>query len=212
MTETLFKILCASLASLALAGGVAATASAAEFHSEQTHTELAGEQHAGEDTVVFNAGTWKCNTVTYSGTQSAATTNTIEVAPFYSNCTAFGFVSVAIDVEGCKYLFATNAGTTEEGKFSIQCPAGKAITVTAFNCYIKTGTQGPLTTVTFTDKNTGASRDITLDLNLSGIVYSQESKSFPGCTGGNFSNGTWSGAATVVGHTTAGTQVGMWAS
>jgi hypothetical protein len=53
---------------------------------------------------------------------------------------------------------------------------------------------------------------VTATANLSGIKYTQESKSFPGCANGTFTNGTHKGSATVVGTNTTGEAVGIWNS
>src|SRR4051794_37458556 len=86
------------VALLALAG-FSSSAMATEFHSETAHTILSGEQAAGtNDVMTFKAGKWTCNSITYSGTASTVTTGQIRVVPTYKECTAFGFVSIPIDV------------------------------------------------------------------------------------------------------------------
>jgi len=194
------------VALLALAG-FSSSAMAAEFHSETAHTIISGEQPAGtNDVFTVNAGKVTCNSATYSGTTSAATTSEIEVEPKYSECTAFGFVSTTIDVEGCKYKFTPATSTPQ---LHIICPAGKTLHVTAFNCWVKIGSQ-TLSGITYDNSGSGTSRDVTATANVSGITYTQESKSFPGCTNGTFTNGTYVGAGTVKGANTSGTQVGVF--
>ncbi|HEX7278111.1 MAG TPA: hypothetical protein VF255_00680 [Solirubrobacterales bacterium] len=193
-------------------GAVAASAAlAAEGHSEVVHTELRGEQHAGEDTESFNAGTVRCSHATYTGTSSSATQTELVVAPAYTGCKAFGFVNTTIDTAGCTYVFRFGAGTaTQSGTTSLDCQPGQAITRTGFNCWITIGSQGPLPGVTYTSQGSGTTRDITIDGNITGITYAQHSKSFPGCTNGTFNNGTYTGATTIRGFNTVGEQVGIW--
>jgi len=45
---------------------------------------------------------------------------------------------------------------------------------------------------------------------VSGIKYTQDSKSFPGCTNGTFTNGTFVGEGLARGQNTTGEQVGIW--
>jgi hypothetical protein len=191
---------------LAIGGLSASNASAASFHSEVEHTIIDGEQSPGtNDLMRFNAGTWTCNSITYTGTTTTATNTSLTVTPTWKECTAFGFVNITIDVNGCTYVF--NAG----GSFQISCP-GNPITVTAFNCHIKIGSQTFPSGITYDNAGTGTGRDMSFTINFSGLTYTQESKSFPGCSNGTFNNGTYEGNATVTGTDTAGSPVGVWRS
>jgi hypothetical protein len=211
------KALGLALIAVAAMAFSASAAMAAEFHSEATHTILSGSQ-VGEDKFKVNAGTVTCGEATYSGTQATATAETQTVTPTYSECKAFGFVNTTIDVNGCTYTFnANNSGIT------ITC-SGSPITVTAFNCWVTVGSQTINSGVTYTNEvtkdkvgeelvATENTRDVKVSVNLTGITYTQHSKSFPGCStnGGNpRSDGTYEGAATVRGFNTEGTQVGVW--
>lgn len=211
------KIKTISLAIFAALALGALPASAAEFHSEQLHTEIKGSAHAGEDVATFNAGTWRCNEVTYSGTTTTATASTITVVPTYSKCTAFGFVGAVWHINGCGYQFQTEAGTVNPvtgsgaGKTAIECPAGAALTLTVPGvCEVKIGAQGPIAGITYTNTgaHSGTGRDLTLDMNMTGIVYTQVNKGF--CANGTFANGTYKGSATVQGRNTLGNAVGIW--
>jgi len=206
MTRKLKTLGLAFVAVLAF-GALSATAASAatSFHSEQAHTILDGAQPVAEDDVfTVKAGTVKCTSATYSGTTSSATTTTVTVTPAYSGCTAFGFVSTPIDVNGCTYTFnATNDDLV------ISC-AGSPITVTAFNCYVKVGSQTASTGISYSTAGSGTSRDVTAKANITGLKYSQESKSFPGCTGGSFEDGKYVGSGTVTGTNTTGGAVGIW--
>jgi hypothetical protein len=197
------KALGLALIAVAAMAFSASAAMAASFHSEATHTTLSGSQ-VGEDKFKVNAGTVTCGEATYSGTQSSATSETQTVTPNYSECKAFGFVNTPIDVNGCTYTFNAN-----NGSINIGC-GSKPIVVTAFNCYVSVGSQELSTGVTYANEGSGSSRDVKVTVSLTGIKYTQESKSFPGCSNGTFTNGTYEGAATVRGFTTEGTQVGVW--
>lgn len=193
--------------SAVIALGVIAPASgtAAEFHSESSHSLISGEQHAGEDTSSVNAGTIRCSHRTYVGTPNTPTSATLRIAFAYSGCRAFGFVNTTIHTNGCEFVLHITSGAT-----SIDCPVGQTITTTAYNCWVTTGSQGPLGPVTYTSNGTGISRDVTMDINITGLQYTQHSKSFPGCTNGSFNNGTYTGSMTMRAANTAGSQVGIW--
>ena len=198
----------AFVAVLAFGALSASAASAAGFHSEVSHTILDGAQPVAEDDVrTVNAGTTKCTSITYVGTMSAATTESFTLTPAHSGCTAFGFINAPIDTNGCTYTF--NASNDD---MIVTCPEGKTITITAFNCHVSIGSQTIGSGISFHTGGSGKTRDITLTLNLSGTKYTQASKSFPGCTNGTFSNGTYKGSITITGTNTAGEQVGIWDS
>jgi hypothetical protein len=204
------------VALLALAG-FSSSAMATEFHSETAHTIIKGEQPEGSnDVFTVNAGKVTCTSATYAGTTSAVTTPEVTVTPTYTGCTAFGFVNTTIDVPGGNVAAGANGGcdyrftpSTASSQLHIICGAGEVINVTAFNCWVTIGSQ---TTggITYTNSGAGTARDVTVNANISGIVYTQHSKSFPGCSNGTFSNGTYVGKGTVKGQTTTGAAVGIW--
>jgi hypothetical protein len=203
----------ALVAVMAMAAFSAATASA-EFHSVEEHTIIDGEQPATvNDVFTVNAGTVTCNTATYTGTTTTKTTSEITVTPTYSGCTAFGFVNATVDVNNCHYTFTT----TTTDRLHIVCPTAP-ITVTAFNCWVTVGSQ---TASGVTYKNTpeehaawtaSTTRDVDVTANITGLTYTQHSKSFPGCTNGTFTNGSYKGGATVKGTDTKEKQISIWTS
>jgi hypothetical protein len=201
------KALGMAIAAVMAFAAFAGSASAAEFHSEVEHTGISGSR-IGTDVFTVNAGTWKCTELTYSGTQSTGVTSSeITVIPKWGGCTAFGFIGATIDVNGCDYRFTPNANPY----LHIVCPT-KTIEVTTPNCIVTVGSQTVNSGVTYTNGGAGATRDVTVKLGLSGLTYTQLNKAFPNCTGGagTFTNGTYSGEATVKGANTAGVQVGIW--
>jgi hypothetical protein len=193
----------AVMAFAALAG----SASAAEFHSEVAHTEIIGSPVA-TDVFTFNAGTVKCAEATYSGTQTTGVTSSeVTLTPKYGGCTAFGFIGATIDVNGCDFRYTPIANPI----LHIICPS-KPIEITTPTCDIAIGTQTVNSGVTYIDNAVGTTREITLRLALTGLIYTHDPTSFPNCTGGagTFTNGTYSGETTIKGANTAGTQVGIW--
>jgi len=203
MAPILKRFCIAAFALLAISAGIASTALAAEYHSEITNTTIKGEQ-IGEEALTFNAGTVKCKKVTETGTVSPATASEIELEPEFSECTAFGFVNTLIDRNGCKFKWTWLPPTLH-----LVCPAGKTIHITAFNCWVKIGPQ-TISGLAIVKAGIGIARIIKLIKSFSGLLYTQESKSFPGCTNGSFTNGTWSGESELKGFNSEGKQVGIW--
>jgi hypothetical protein len=200
------KLVGFAVAAMMLAMAVSASAAfAGDFHSEKTDTTLTGSQ-IGEDVFTVNAGTVRCTEATYSGTSSTTSTTetTTKLTPKYSGCTAFGFVSTTIDVNGCQYEFSgdnTNVNI-------VNCSTG--IVVTAFNCWVTVKNQNNLNNITYRNSpGEGTSRDYEASFNLNGITYTQASKSFPGCLNGTFTSGTYQAITTVRG-TKESKSVGIW--
>jgi hypothetical protein len=161
-----------------------ASASAAEFHSAAAPTTLTGNQ-ATSHVFTTNAGTVTCKTATFTGTQSVVTSSTTTLAPTYSNCTAFGFLGVPIDSNGCSYVFSATGST------QIQCPAGKSIEVTVPFCTTSVGPQTIASGMTFETVGTTPNRTILAKTNISGIHYNE--------CGTERTNGTYTGTTKVTG-------------
>jgi hypothetical protein len=154
----------------------------------------------------------KCGEATYSGTLAVATTTTASSEAAYGECVAFGFANTPITMNGCTYRFHVEAVVSgkNEGSVDIVCPSNKVIEVEAFNCTVTIGSQNGLKSVTFTNEGSGTARDIKIDVNLTGIKYTQHGKGFFPCTSGSFTNGTYTGVATVSGEDEFGEPVGIW--
>jgi len=160
----------------------ASAASAAQFHASVEPVNITGTQST---THVFttSAGTVTCKTATFTGTQATKTSSTVTLAPTYKECTAFGFINVPIDVNGCAYIFSAS-GTTE-----VECPAGKAFEITVPGCTTTVGPQHFATGMTYTTIGTTPNRHITAHTNISGIHYIE--------CGTTRTNGTYKGSTTV---------------
>jgi hypothetical protein len=176
--------------------GVSA-ASAAEFHSEGATTTLTGTQ-TSQHVFTTTAGTVKCNTATFSGTQSGATTQFVTVTPFYSGCTAFGFINVPIHVNGCTYTFDAN----NSGQVQIKCPAGKVIEITTpGGCTTTIGSQSGLKSTSYSVEGSGTTRELTKHTNISGLHYGE--------CGTTRTNGTLVGTTKITVEL-FGKHVGFW--
>lgn len=150
-------------------------ASAAEFHAETAPVTLSGSQSS---THVFTtaAGTVTCKVATFSGSSSVKTTKEITMTPKYENCTAFGFISVPIDVKG-DYLFTANGDIHVNGEFLITTPG---CTTTVSKQTIKGG-----------NSFSNGAGDVNVETNASGIAYNE--------CGTERTGATYTGKTTVTG-------------
>ena len=127
-------VLVAVFAMSALAASAASANNAYWFNSDTgaaDWTKLSGSQFAATpDTLVTHAGTLSCTTATYSGSTGATTTNTITLTPTYAGCTLKPLPGTAtIDMNGCVYDIEADGQTTTGG-----VPNGKFDTNTTIVC------------------------------------------------------------------------------
>ncbi len=173
-----------------------------KFKSESATTTIAGKQHAANDVITTDAGSWECDEVTYAGSWTGTERTEFSVTPNYSGCKWFGF-NVPIDVNGCQFRFvvAEKVGTDYEGKLDTVCPSGKQIEFTAPGCTITFGSQNGLGKVTYTNVGAGATRELTVDINITGRAYEEHRPLFGICANNTVAtaNGTWVGSLIFTG-------------
>lgn len=153
------------------------SASAAEFH---LGLPLTGAQSTGH---VFTtiAGTVTCKVVHANGVASTGTTSELTLTPKYENCTAFAFINVPIDVNGCIYRL------TVDGVTHLECPTEKQIEITAPFCTTKIG---PQTASGSSFANNATKTDVVVTMNISGISYDE--------CGTKRTNATYTGTTTLT--------------
>ncbi len=198
----------AFVAALAMSAVVAGTAFATGFNfkAETVPTQLTAREHAGKSVLTTDLGKVECAEVTYAGEQKVSPTTELLVTPTYSGCTAFGFANTPIHVNGCQFRFTvvTKESGNFEGAADIVCPAGKVVEITSFGCTVTIGSQNGLKKVTYTNVGTRSTREITIDLNLTGIKYEEHWSGaiFDTCISHTVpkSNGTLVGALLVTGE------------
>lgn len=227
------KILGLAFVAVLAMSAVAASAASADdkLTAEGYPATLTGEKDGEfKDVFTTTAGSVSCSNPKYHAELNAAATTVAATASYgetvEKQCTALGFPAT-IHMNGCSYLFHTTAGTTTELSADLVCPAGQEITVTANpsehgltpKCTIHVPAQTGLETITATNVGAGATRDITLDINITGIKYSHTGESLGkgsglgACTTGTGTNGTLTAKATIkadVGKT--GVQQGLFMS
>jgi hypothetical protein len=161
----------------------ASGASAAEFHSG-VHPQTVSGSQSSSHVITTNAGTVTCSTVTFSGTTAAKTSSTQTLVPNYDKCTAFGFLNIAFDENGCAYIL--NASGTSE----IECPSGKQMAIPAPFCTTTIGAQHIASGMVYF--NNAGKTDYTLTTHIEVEIDYNE-------CGTNRTNGSYLGATTMQG-------------
>ncbi len=117
---------------------------------------------------------------------------------------SFGEAPTPIDLNGCGLAW-NNQGDVDgdffEGSVNIKCPVGKRIEVTSVGCTVTVFAKDDLKTVTYTNKGKGADREVTADLNLTGLSYEEHEVGNPGgckAPGVKKSDGKWTGDRTLT--------------
>lgn len=165
-----------------------ASASAAEFHSSVENNAVTGTQKASH-VFTTNAGTVTCTTAKFTGTQGPLASPTTKLTPTYENCTAFGFIGIKIDTNGCNYNFNATGSTI------VECPTGKAIEVTVPFCTTSVGPQTLPSGMSYETLGSTPNRSILATTNISGITYNE--------CGTERTNGTYKGTTEVKGQSSS---------
>ena len=190
----------ALFAVLALSATAGAVAQADQFKSETAGAaQLSGElELSSVSNFKTTAGTAQCFFGTFTGTMGSSPSTALTLTPSFSGCTCVGIGCLA-EINGCKFILKLGAATT--GSMDISCSAGKEITFSNNKCIIHVPPQTGLGTVTFSNTGFGATRELTVSLNLEKIKY-KHTKNGTGvgvCTSGEGTTGTWTGSLMLTG-------------
>lgn len=190
-----FKLKILSLVLGAMLAMGATGASAAEFHAAATPVEFTGTQTTNH-VFKFKAGTVTCKKAAFAGTLAVTTATSLKLSPSYAECT-FNGVNATVDVNGCTYAYTASSATS--GQIAINCPEGKTLVFTGPSCTVTVAAQGPLNKMKYETTGTSPNRDFDIIHEVTEIKYTQ---SGAGCLGGSgtFTDGTYTGAATVKGE------------
>jgi|GEM_PF-1391382 len=191
-----------AVVSLAAMGAVASAAAAENyFQATEYMAEVKGEGTA--HTFTFEGTSVECGAVDIVGNLQEPQEE-IEVLPEYEECSAFGFLSGTVNVEGCKYRLHANTPD-----FDIVCPAGKAIKIVGVTCEVQIGSQNNVQKVEYTN-NGSSPKTLTIETGLEGLKYNKTKDGF-GCPlsgTGEKSNGYYVGE--VLAKAFKGSQVGLF--
>lgn len=179
----------ALVAMLALGAFVAQAASAKPLTVEGVATgttiHITADQETAHKFTTPN-GSVSCTTASFDATKATETAagaiSELTVAPTYTGCTAFGFASAHVAVNGCTYTLTTPTSigvgvvTWHPSQIHIDCPTKPIeITPTSFGvsvCTQSVGAQTP-TSGHIVGRNVEKSNpmDVTLEVTLSGLHY-----------------------------------------
>jgi len=198
------KFLGAALVAVLAMSAVAVTAASGDVFTRETaelSTLSAGQE--GTSVMKFHGGELKCTNVTYAGSVGPSS---ITVTPTYSGCTTVG-LSAAVDMNGCTYRFNITGGTSTGASLDIVCTGTNEITITApavgtKKCIKHIPAQTDLTTITGTNIGSGTTKEVTLDINISNMKYSQTagtSETGNCATADNTTGGTYTETSTFKG-------------
>jgi hypothetical protein len=152
----------------------------------------------------------ECKTIKIDGAtiQSEFTAvETVEFEPTYSECASFLGAAVSVKSNGCKYVLRLASEKTS-GTTDVECPAGKSLEfVVGALCTYAVGSQTGLSTVSYANTGSGATREIAASPNLTGVT-STKTGSFV-CPAGS-SEGTYSGEMKLTGENAGGSHVGVF--
>ena len=210
----------ALVAALAMSSVVAGMASADVFTLEATPTTITGAQE-GTSVLVVHSGEAKCTTVKETGSFTVSPSSELSVSPTYSGCT-FAGLAATTNMNGCTYRYTINsaAGNTT-GTTDIICPAGKEITITAPSvgtpkCIIHIPAQNGLSSISFVNLGSTTTREITVNINITNMKYSQTagtSETGNCATADNTTDGIYVGKRLLTGENAAGTaHIGIFVS
>ena len=180
-----FKILLAAAMAIAAISAVSATAAqAANFHCSVEPCRFRARQDGTGKTahqvfIVENTAnpptesvSFTCEEITGEGSNATKTSEKLTLENINYNkekCTVNGSAGVEVVMNGCKYEFSA-AGTVK----IVGCATGKKIEVKISGCVFTIGEQGPLSKITYHNIGTGATREATVEVNVSPIVVTAD--------------------------------------
>lgn len=181
-----------------------------EVSSEATPTILSGKKSGEKETFGTAVGSSSCKGATYLGEMVGTEVAELSLTPTYSECNIVG-VAATFDVNGCSYNFEPVAKSNFEASVDLVCPAGKQMEITSTPCKITIPPQEDLQTVTFANVGSGATRELSVSLNLANIAYEEHKSGILPCTSTvPKTNGTYKGSILITGATGGGSHRGIW--
>jgi hypothetical protein len=133
-------------------------------------TTMTAQSALGNTYFTTEGGTAEC-AAHFQGGSLNLISSSLTLTPTYTNCKAFGFVEMTINMNGCDYLFKEPTGSVHSytAKVDIVCPAGKTIEIQASTCRVTVGPQSLGAGAKFT--NDTAAKDLLFKVDLAGISY-----------------------------------------
>lgn len=180
------------------------------FEAESYTASVAGSQ-VEQNVLSTVAGKAQCTGAAFDGQLAEASTD-LTLGASYSGCSAFGFVNATVKMNSCEYVVdALNAGPPYVGGFSVDCATpGDSIKVSvpSIGCTVTVPDQSGLEAVSLANEGSGSARQVTADLDVSGLTYTASST----CPGpaGTFSDGTYTGSIALQAEDAEEGQIGLF--
>jgi hypothetical protein len=170
----------------------AASSQAAQLTSSSAPVSISGTQ-VGEHELTFSIGTFTCEEVTFSGTMSTTSTESLTLTPTYEGCFVAGLLPVSFDRTGCDFAFRIFGLDVD-----IVCPEGKHIDITipSISCRITLLPQ----TISKTQLANLGGGIVGILKTLTSLTYRYDALSAGGCAGHGGeerSDGTYEGNSTI---------------
>jgi hypothetical protein len=169
------KVLVSVAAAMAALGALGATGAWGANFTASSYPTGASAGQTTPHKLTIQGSAAECGSIEYI-TSLAAVSGTIKVTPVYENCSAFGFINVTVEMNGCTYQMGISSGSGDNygGTVSIVCDPGKSITIEAATCTVRIPAQTP-TTPNLVYKNETGSGDILVTSQTTGIHSTVES-------------------------------------
>jgi hypothetical protein len=200
--EMIHRLKCLGLAAIAISAmgaTVASGAQASSLHIVPVKV-LTGSSAPGQEQVAVTRTSGLpnvfCSGASLEGTTEGLTITEATLTPTYQGCKLVGTAAQVL-MNGCKY---TVTGIGEPALTAqvdiVGCTAGKAIEIKTAVCSVTIAEQNGLEHLTF--ENVGGSlQAINVNVNVSGIAYTQDSAACPDGNKHSATNGTLTGSFAV---------------
>ena len=172
-----------------------------QFHVEEWDADLSGT-HLSPVVAAAAGSTLNCKTASFVGTFGWQNQNQIVVHPSLGSC-SFMFVNTTVNTGGCDFIFHISGSVDIGGAGCAASP----ITYKAAGCTVTIGPQSGVGTASYTNKGSGQSRSIAVAPTLSGLAYTSSGSCLKT---GSFSNGTYSGEASLTASNVYEQQQGLF--
>lgn len=188
---------------LSAVGALAPMSASADpaFTAAQYPATIQGTSAVGNEQIKTEGGSVECKSSFHA--EAGGESATLNLAPTYSECKAFGFLNATVHPNGCKYrlhLVEETSVDKYKASFDIACEAGKAIVVTAATCQLEIKSQAGLGSVALANNTEASPKDITFDPEVAGLAYTVTTDGF-GCPfngTGNKTGGTYTAGSPIT--------------
>ena len=229
MTRTQKFLVLATLAAFAMSAVATAVATAKQFKVEGPPVKFTGKMEKikiGEEELEegeeekLEAGILKCTGSKYTGIQGTENASELLLNRSYGTCT-INSMTVTVNSNGCEQLYKITGeeGGVATGTMDIKCSGSNEITETwsllgTLKCTVHIPPQNGLSPIKFTNVGAKETRELTIDVNVTNLKYSDTATGatgFGACATADGKTGEYIGKILLTGENEAGTvHRGVW--